>query len=80
MKAACVCACLMALFMATGCGSELRYTRQIRRITIETEPEGALIYQINPVTEERIFLGTTPLREQTVFVPVGIASLGTQTS
>ena len=80
MKVACVCATLMALFMVTGCESELRYTRQLRKVTIETEPEGALVYQINPVTDERIFLGTTPLKEQTVFVPVDIASLGPQTS
>lgn len=76
MRTAVVCLCLTAALFA-GCTSSLRYAQQLRKITIESDPEGAVVYQINPVNEnERIFLGTTPLKDQTVLVPVRLEDLG----
>lgn len=77
MKTAAVLACVIAALLASGCTSTLRYAQEVRKITIESDPEGALVYQINPVNEnERIFLGTTPLKEQTVLVPTRLQDLG----
>jgi hypothetical protein len=77
MKTATVCACVIAALLASGCTSTLRYSQEVRKITIESDPEGAWVYQINPVNEsERIFLGTTPLKEQTVLVPTRLQDLG----
>jgi len=73
-------ACVLGLVLAAGCESHLSYKQELRKITIESEPEGALVYQVNPVGAERIFLGTTPLKEQTVLVPVKLWSLDRATS
>jgi hypothetical protein len=80
MKTAGICMCVIGLVLAAGCESQLKYGQDLRKITIESEPEGALIYQVSPVGDERIFLGTTPLKEQTVLVPVRLESLGKMTS
>jgi hypothetical protein len=80
MKTVGICVCVIGLAFAAGCGSQLRYGQEMRKITIDSEPEGALVYQVNPVGNERIFLGTTPLKEQTVLVPVRLESLGRATS
>jgi len=80
MKTLGLCLCVLGLVFITGCESHLKYGENLRKITINSDPEGALVYQINPVTGERIFLGTTPLKEQTVLVPVHLLSLDRATS
>ncbi len=80
MKTVGICMCLIGLVFASGCASQLRYGQEMRKITIDSEPEGALVYQVNPESNDRIFLGTTPLRDQTVLVPVRIYTLGQSTS
>ena len=81
MKTAGICICVLGVLIGAGCESQLRYAREARKITIESEPAGALVYQVNPVAEdERIFLGTTPLEQQTVLVPIRVESLGKTTS
>jgi hypothetical protein len=81
MKTATVCACIIAALLVSGCASTLQFARDTRKITIESDPEGALVYQLNPVNEsERIFLGTTPLKEQTVQVPTRVKDLGAMSS
>jgi hypothetical protein len=77
MKTAGIWMCVLGALFVSGCGSELQYGQEQRKITIESEPQGGLVYQINPVADkERIFLGTTPLVEQTVLVPVRVSGLG----
>jgi hypothetical protein len=78
MKTAAIWACVITVLFACGCTSTLRYHQETRKVTIDSEPQGALVYQINPVNEnEKIFLGTTPLKEQTVLVPTRVEDLGT---
>jgi hypothetical protein len=70
--------CVAAMLLVAGCASKLEFKQETRKITIDSDPEGALVYQINPVNEnERIFLGTTPLKAQTVLVPTRVEDLGT---
>jgi hypothetical protein len=77
MKTAGIWMCVFGALLVGGCGSSLQYAQEQRKITIESEPEGGLVYQINPIAEnEKIFLGTTPLVEQTVLVPVKVDGLG----
>jgi hypothetical protein len=77
MKTAFVWMCVIAALLVSGCSSKLQYAQEVRKITIDSEPEGGLVYQINPVADnERIFLGTTPLKEQTVLVPVRVEDSG----
>ena len=80
MKNAGICMIALAAILATGCNSQLNYSQEMRKITIESAPPGALVYQMHPVTDEKIFLGTTPLEKQTVLVPTGVTSLGRNTS
>jgi hypothetical protein len=76
-----VLACIALVLAVGGCNSQLRYAQQLRKITINSDPQGALVYQVNPVNEnEKIFLGTTPLKEQTVLVPTRVEDLGTMSS
>lgn len=78
MKTAAIWACIITMLFACGCTSTLRYHQETRKVTIDSDPEGALVYQINPVNgTEKIFLGTTPLKEQTVLVPTRVEDLGT---
>jgi len=60
--------CLSAVTLLVGChsGPEYRFAR--RKISIDTEPAGARVYQIGPLTGQSLFLGTTPLRQQSVAV------------
>jgi hypothetical protein len=81
MKTFALWMCVGAVLLASGCTSSLKYSQQLRKVTITSDPEGALVYQLNPSNEsERIFLGTTPLKEQTVLVPTKVDDYGTTSS
>lgn len=54
--------------MLTGCNSSIKYSLGSRKISIVTEPPGASVYQIGPISGKDIFLGTTPIYEQPVSV------------
>jgi len=52
------------------------YTIEKRLISIETEPSGANVWQWGPVSQKSIWLGTTPLLEQSVAVLTSVDGLG----
>lgn len=54
----------------TGCHSGVSYNISTRKISIVTEPAMAKVYKVNPLTNNRTFLGTTPLLNQSVLVIV----------
>ncbi|MCF7956679.1 MAG: hypothetical protein K9M75_12825 [Phycisphaerae bacterium] len=68
MKNAAIFILLSVLIVLSGCVSGPKFSFQIRRVTIETIPSGAKVYQINSIDKNEIFLGTTPIREQPVRV------------
>ena len=51
-----------------GCQTELKHKFRRREISIETEPSGARVFQVEFATRQKLFLGTTPLFNQTVLV------------
>lgn len=57
---------LIVLSALSGCSIGPRFFFENRKVTIETVPQGARVYQLNSTTREDIFLGTTPIREQPV--------------
>jgi hypothetical protein len=61
---------------STACAShhgEYRFDQ--RHTTIETDPPGARVYQIAPVSDKFIDLGTTPIRDQPVMVLLGATNV-----
>ncbi len=60
--------CLSAVTLVLGCRSGPEYHISRRKISIDTNPSGAKVYQVGPLSGEELFLGTTPLREQSVAV------------
>ena len=59
---------LFAVLMLGGCNSGIKYSLGGRVISIETEPPGASVYQLGPLSRKDIFLGTTPILDQPVSV------------
>jgi hypothetical protein len=66
---------VLALATIAGCSSNQRmrmnYKFDIRKVTIETEPAGAVVTQVGAMDGARTVLGTTPIREQSVAVTTG---------
>jgi hypothetical protein len=66
---------IVLLSVATGCASshqpKKRFQVEARKISLETEPAGATVYQISAIDGSRTLLGTTPIKEQTVAVTTG---------
>ena len=62
---------ILFLALCAGCASQeqqTHYKMAGRLITVHTLPEGAHVYQLAPVTGERVDLGMTPLINQPVLV------------
>jgi hypothetical protein len=68
MKNAGMLTLLVVAIAASGCSFGPRFSFENRRVTIETTPSGARVYQINSIDKNEIFLGTTPIREQPIRV------------
>ena len=71
--AACGFAVLL-LVVFSGCANKqqkLKYDIEMRKISLDTQPSGAKVYQIGAMDGSRTFLGTTPIKEQTVAVTTG---------
>ena len=68
MKNAVIFILLSVLVVLSGCIGRTKFSFQNRRVTIETTPAGARVYQVNSIDKNEIFLGTTPIREQPVRV------------
>jgi hypothetical protein len=69
-----ICATIL-VSLVTGCStfnSPSKYAIETRIISIDSDPSGANVYQINPITDEKTLLGTTPLTKQPVPVITGI--------
>lgn len=65
--------CAIALVFAAGCAGTYNLDYDERTISITSEPTGADVFQTNPFTGKRVFLGRTPIRDKKVEV-VGNAS------
>jgi|GEM_PF-3224909 len=61
---------LSILFIASGCQTNLGM--KTRTITIESDPPGAGVYIVSVENQQEIFIGNTPLVNQTVSVPTKI--------
>lgn len=68
MKNAGIFILLSMLVLLSGCIGRTKFSFENRRVTIETTPSGAKVYQVNSIDKNEIFLGTTPIREQPVRV------------
>ena len=53
---------------SAGCQPELKHKFSRRAVSIETEPSGARVSQVEFATKQKLFLGTTPILNQTVLV------------
>jgi hypothetical protein len=66
---------VLALATLTGCSNNtntrMNYKFDIRKVTIETEPAGAVVTQVGAMDGARTVLGTTPVRDQSVAVTTG---------
>src|SRR4051794_19980259 len=71
MKLTFLVAFVLAILLA-GCGSHdssgPRYTFHSRKISIESEPSGAHVYQLAALSGQRVDLGMTPLKDRAVIV------------
>jgi len=67
MKNAWILTVLVTLVFTSGCFGP-RFSFEIRKVTIETTPPGAKVYQVNSVDGNETFLGTTPVKEQPIRV------------
>lgn len=54
----------------TGCSSTPKFkcNMDTRRVTIITEPTGAMVTQINPFHQPSTLLGSTPIRDRSVMI------------
>ena len=60
--------------VSSGCANKqqkVNYDIEMRKISLDTQPTGAKVYQIGTMDGSRTFLGTTPIKEQTVAVTTG---------
>ena len=66
---------ILIAIIGGGCGSHsstsANYQFDIRKISIETEPPGATVFQVGTMDGTRTLLGTTPIKEQSVAVTTG---------
>lgn len=61
------------LLICIGCDSGLKYKMSDRRISIDTIPSKANVYQADIFdNNKKIWIGTTPLENQTVYVLTGV--------
>lgn len=66
--------CLSAVALLVGCQSGgAEYAIAQRKVSVETNPTGARLYQIVPLSKHPRLLGTTPLYDQPVDVLVSTA-------
>ena len=63
-----VSALFLVSVVAAGCKSDFSYSVDTMQVSLETEPEGARVYQIAPFSSSRVFMGTTPIEGLTVTV------------
>jgi len=68
MKNAAIPTLLIVLIVLSGCSMRPKYSFEIRKVSIETQPSGAKVYQLNSAYRNETFLGTTPIRNQPVSV------------
>jgi hypothetical protein len=64
----------LVLFVASGCATQrekLSYQVEVRKISVDTTPPGATVYQIGSMDGARTMLGTTPIKDQSVVVTAG---------
>lgn len=66
----------VAVMLSAGCSSnpKLKFSLQQRRVSITTDPPGAVVTQINPLDESQTPLGTTPLNDIPVIILKNIRS------
>jgi hypothetical protein len=65
---------VLLLLVSSGCAShqqKLKYDVEMRKISVDTQPTGAKVYQIGSMDGSRTFLGTTPIKAQSVVVTTG---------
>ena len=63
-----VSALFLVSVVTAGCKSDFSYSVDTMQVSLETEPEGARVYQIAPFSSSRVFMGTTPFEDLTVTV------------
>ena len=68
MRNAAVATLLIMLIGLFGCTSGPKYSFEVRKVSIDTQPSGAKVYQLNLAYRNDTYLGTTPIREQPVRV------------
>ena len=67
-------ALLLLVVFSSGCASgrqKLKYDVEVRKISLDTDPAGAKVYQVGSMDGARTFLGTTPIKDQSVVVTTG---------
>jgi len=79
MKKLVILILLLTLIALTGCQSS-PYTFEARKISIDTNPPGARVYQLNSAFRNETFLGTTPIKDQPVSILVGVKGKVTPTN
>jgi len=66
---------IAASALIAGCSNNtntrMNYKFDIRKVTIETDPPGAVVTQVGAMDGARTVLGTTPVRDQSVAVTTG---------
>ena len=65
-------ACFLAVAFVGGCQDKFSVQFEGRKVSIETEPSGAVVYQVNVLTRNKTELGVTPLLNQMVMVPMSM--------
>jgi hypothetical protein len=70
MRNAAILILLIVLVVLSGCAP--RYAFEIRTVSIETNPPGVRVYQVNSAFDNETFLGTTPIRNQPVSILVRV--------
>ena len=68
MKNAAIPTLLIVLIVLSGCSRGPKYSFEIRKVSIETQPAGAKVYQLNSAYRNETYLGVTPVRNQPVSV------------
>jgi murein DD-endopeptidase MepM/ murein hydrolase activator NlpD len=63
---------LIGLIGLTGCSTGPRYSFEIRKVSINTTPPGAKVYQLNSAYRNDTFLGTTPITDQPVSILINV--------
>ena len=64
-------ACILSVSMLSGCKSSqpsAEFQETLSQLTVITEPSGADVYAVEPLTSVRTHLGRTPLHDASVLV------------